>query len=176
MSHDNKLIGPGARYGHRTVRLRDRGGKEMAGGGAEWQGEVRDSYQQWKYNTVHKDIKSYFTAVQGTQFGQPFKKDSQPLIANLSQLKDNIEKAKKEDTIIKKRDGNSVEFLGKQIDVGDANEEEVDEFCKETVFSGFWKTITKLCNTVYLSNKSVGDVLKKLLKKLVDFFEAGMMR
>ena len=36
--------------------------------------------------------------------------------------------------------------------------------------------MTKLCNAVYLAAKSVGDVLKKLLKKLVDFFAAGMKK
>jgi len=37
-------------------------------------------------------------------------------------------------------------------------------------------TITKLNNSVYLSTKSVGDVLKKLIKKLCDFMECGMMK
>ena len=40
----------------------------------------------------------------------------------------------------------------------------------------FWKTITKLNNSIYLSTKSVGDVLKKLIKKLCDFMECGMMK
>ena len=142
----------------------------------DWKDAVRDSYQQWKYNTVHKDIKTYFSTIQHSEMGKPFKKDSHPLIANMSQLKEQVEQTKIEDKIIKKHEDNSVEFLGKRINVGDANEAEVDDFCKQTIFSGFWKTITKLSNTVYLDTKSVGDVLKKLMKKLVDFFEAGMMR
>ena len=142
----------------------------------DWRGAVRDSYQQWKYNTVHKDIKTYFSVIQSENFGQPFKKDSRPLIANMAKLKEDIEEAKLIDKVIKKRDGSTIEFMGKSIDVGDADDDEVDAFCKLTVFSGFWKTITKLCNSIYLALKSVGDVMKKLLKKLVDFFEAGMMK
>ena len=157
-----------------------RGAKAMNGevvpGQEEWRGAVRDSYQQWKYNSVHKDIKNYFTVIQESKLGQPFKQDSKPLVANLSQLKDDVEKAKNDDKVIKKRDGSKVEFLGQHIDVGDADEEEVDKVIKDTIFGGFWKTITKLCNINYIANKSIGDVLKKLMKKLVDFFEAGMLK
>ena len=141
-----------------------------------WKGAVRDSYQQWKYNAVHKDIKNYFTVIQKSKFGQPFKKESGPLMANLSQLKEDVEKAKSEDKISKIRDGSCVEFFGHQIDVGDADDEEVDNFYKETVFGGFWKTIKKLCNEAYLALKSMGDVLKKLMKKLYDYMECGMMK
>ena len=146
---------------------------EMAG---EWQQSVKDSYQQWKYNDMHREIKNYFNEGQHKQFGEPFKKESSPLIANLSELKDEITEKKKTEKVVRKNDDNSIDFLGNRIDVGDEDEEVVDNFCKETVFEGFWKTITKLCNSVYLAVKSVGDVLKKLLKKLVDFFAAGMKK
>ena len=143
-----------------------------------WKDAVREAYKQWKYNQVHKDIKDHFTAIQKREdkFGQSFKKESGPLVANLSQLKEDVEKAKAEDKVSKIRDGSSVEFFGQKIDVGDADDEEVDKFCKDTVFDGFWKTITKLNNSIYLSTKSVGDVLKKLIKKLCDFMECGMMK
>merc|ERR1719167_1982031 len=97
-------------------------------------------------------------------------------MADLSKLKEDVERAKAEDKVTKKREGSSVEFFGEKIEVGDADDEEVDKFCKDTVFNGFWKTITKLNNSVYLSTKSVGDVLKKLIKKLCDFMECGMMK
>ena len=143
-----------------------------------WKDAVRKAYKQWKYNKVHKDIKDHFTAIQKREdkFGQSFKKEAGPLVANLSQLKEDVEKAKSEDRVSKIRDGSSVEFFGQKIDVGDADDEEVDKFCKDTVFDGFWKTITKLNNSIYLSTKSVGDVLKKLIKKLCDFMECGMMK
>ena len=143
-----------------------------------WKDAVREAYKQWKYNKVHKDIKDHFTAIQKREdkFGQSFKKEAGPLMANLSQLKEDVEKAKSEDKVSKIRDGSSVEFFGQKIDVGDADDEEVDKFCKDTVFDGFWKTITKLNNSIYLSTKSVGDVLKKLIKKLCDFMECGMMK
>ena len=143
-----------------------------------WKDAVREAYQQWKYNQVHKDIKNHFTVIQKREdkFGQPFKKESGPMLANLCQLKEDVEKAKVEDKVSRIRDGSSVEFFGQKIDVGDADDEEVDKFCKDTVFDGFWKTITKLNNSIYLSTKSVGDVLKKLIKKLCDFMECGMMK
>ena len=143
-----------------------------------WKVAVRDAYHQWKYNEVHKDIKKYFTDIQKREdkFGQPFKKESGPLMANLCQLKEDVEKVKTEDKVRKIRDGSSVEFFGQKIDVGDADEEEVDNFCKETVFDGFWKTVTKLCKAAYLALKSMGDVLKKLMKKLCDFMESGMIK
>ena len=53
------------------------------------------------------------------------------------------------------RDGSYVEFLGQKVDVGDADDEDVDKFCKDIVVDGFWKTITKLNDSIYLSTKSV---------------------
>ena len=143
-----------------------------------WKVAVRDAYHQWKYNEVHKDIKKYFTDIQKREdkFGQPFKKESGPLMANLCQLKEDVEKVKTEDKVRKIRDGSSVEFFGQKIDVGDADDEEVDKFFKDVVFGGFLKTSKKLCESIYLEIKSVGDVLKKLMKKLCDFMELGMMK
>ena len=53
---------------------------------------------------------------------------------------------------------------------------QIDKYCRETIFGGFWKTTTKLCKLAYLAIKSPLDVLKKLLKKVVDFMEAGMQK
>ena len=108
---------------------------------------------------------------------EPFKRESEPLIANLSELKEEVEeKRRTEDRVFFKDTEKKINFLGSKIEVADADDDEVDEYCKDTIFGGFWKTITKLCNVVYLSLKSVGSVLKKLLKKLVDFLEAGMKK
>ena len=141
---------------------------------SDWKEEVKDAYKTWKYNDIHREVKSYFNTIQNTNLGEPYKKESAPLIANLSELKDSVSESKHNDQIVKKDENAEIEFLDKKIHVGDEDEEEVDNFCKETVFGGFWKTITKLCNTVYLALKSTGDVLKKLMKKLIDFFAAGM--
>ena len=143
---------------------------------SDWKQSVEETYQQWKYNDMHNEIKTYFNEAQHQPFGEPFKKESSPLVANLSELKDNITEKKKSENVVKKQDDNTIDFLGNRIDVGEEDEEEVDNFCKETIFGGFWKTMTKLCNAMYLAVKSVGDVLKKLLKKLVDFFAAGMKK
>ena len=56
----------------------------------------------------------------------------------------------------------------------DVSDTEVDTYCKETIFSGFWKTLKKLCNSAYRMLKTDLDILKKLFKKAVDFIEAGM--
>ena len=75
------------------------------------------------------------------------------------------------------RDSNqNVTFLGSKIAVAEAeaSDSELDTYCKETVFSGFWKTLKKLADSAYRMLKSGLDVLKKLFKKVVDFLEAGM--
>ena len=142
---------------------------------ADWKSRVEASYNSWKYNDIHGEVKSYFNNIQQSpKFGEPFKKESTEFGSNLSELKDQITEKKNDDKIISKSDGNKIQFLGDEIDVDDEDEEVVDRFCKETIFGGFWKTITKLCNAVYLAIKSVGDVIKKLFKKLIDFLEAGM--
>ena len=142
---------------------------------ADWKSQVESSYNNWKYNEIHGEVKSYFNNIQDSPaFGKPFKRESTEFGANLSELKEEIKDKKNNDKVVSKSDANTVNFLGDEIDVGDEEEEIVDRFCKETIFSGFWKTITKLCNAVYLKLKSVGDVLKKLFKKLIDFIEAGM--
>ena len=141
-----------------------------------WKDEVNSAYQNWKYNQIHKDIKEYFKNPQN-RMAEPFKRESEPLIANLSELKEEVEeKRRTEERVFFKDTEKKINFLGSKIEVADADDDEVDEYCKDTIFGGFWKTITKLCNVVYLSLKSVGSVLKKLLKKLVDFLEAGMKK
>ena len=75
------------------------------------------------------------------------------------------------------RDSNqNVTFLNSSVSVPkeDASDTDLDTYCKETVFSGFWKTLKKLCNGAYRMFKSGLDILKKLFKKVVDFLEAGM--
>ena len=142
----------------------------------DWKSNVENSYKKWKYNDIHLEVKSYFKNIQHSDFGEPLTKESTSLSSNLSELKDEITANKDDGKIVSKSEKNTINFLGDEIDVGDEDEETVDKFCKQTVFSGFWKTIDKLCSTAYLALKSVGDVLKKLLKKLIDFFEAGMKK
>lgn len=141
----------------------------------DWKSRVEGSYNNWKYNDIHGEVKSYFNNIQQSPtYGDQFKRQSTDFGANLTELKDQVRDKKNDSKIVHKSDVNTISFLGDEIDVGDEDEETVDRFCKETIFSGFWKTMTKLCNTVYLALKSVGDVLKKLFKKLIDFLEAGM--
>ena len=66
--------------------------------------------------------------------------------------------------------------MGSEVSIPeeDVSDTEVDTYCKETIFSGFWKTLKKLSNASYRILKSDLDILKKLFKKAVDFIEAGM--
>ena len=142
--------------------------------GEDWRAQVDKSYQNWKYSDMHGELKSYFNTVQTSSYGEPLKKESKPLYANLSDLRDTLTSDPQKRVISKNSDDNTVEFLNMKIDVGEEEEEEVDKYCQETILGGFWKTMTKLCDTAYLELKTAGDVLKKLFKKLIDFFAAGM--
>ena len=141
--------------------------------GEDWKAEVDKSYKGWKKSEIHGGLKNYFNTVQTSSYGEPFKKESKDLHAHLSELKDTM-KCDLNEKVITKNSDNHVEFLGQKIDVGEEDEEEVERYCQQTVLDGFWKTVEKLCDTAYLELKTAGDVLKKLFKKLVDFFAAGM--
>ena len=142
--------------------------------GEDWKAQVDQSYKGWKKSEMHGELKNYFNTVQTSSYGEPFKKDSKDLHSNLSELKETINQCDPNERVISKNSDNDVEFLGQKINVGEEDEEEVERYCQETILGGFWKTMTKLCDINYLETKTAGDVLKKLFKKLVDFFAAGM--
>ena len=140
----------------------------------DWKAQVDKSYKNWKYSDVHGKLKSYFNKVQTSNYGESLKKESKPLHTNLIELKESMTCDHHEKVILKNLEDNTVEFLNEKIQIGDTDEEEVERYCQETIFTGFWKTLNKLCDTTYLALKTTGDVLKKLFKKLVDFFAAGL--
>ena len=142
--------------------------------GEDWRAQVDKSYKNWKYSDMHGELKSYFNKVQMSSYGESLKKESKPLHTNLTELKDSMTCDHHEKVISKNLEDNTVEFLNDKIQVGDAEEEEVERYCQQTIFNGFWKTMKKLCEPAYLALKTAGDVLKKLFKKLVDFFAAGL--
>ena len=139
----------------------------------DWKAHVDKSYKGWKKSEIHCGLKNYFNAVQTSSYGEPFKRESKDLHEHLSELKDTM-KCDQNEKVISKNSDNTVEFLNQRILVGEEEEEEVERYCQQTVLDGFWKTVEKLCDTSYLELKTAGDVLKKLFKKLVDFFAAGM--
>ena len=141
--------------------------------GEDWKAHVDKSYKGWKKSEMHGGLKNYFNTVQSSSYGEPFKKESKDLHAHLSELKDTM-KCDLNEKVISKSSDNTVEFLNQRILVGEEEEEEVERYCQQTVLDGFWKTVEKLCDTAYLELKTAGDVLKKLFKKLIDFFAAGM--
>ena len=145
--------------------------------GDDWKAQVDQSHKDWKSSELHGEMKNYFNTVQKSSYGEQFKKESKPLHTNLSELHDEMTKcdqSHKHRVISEKKEDNTVEFLGKTIHVGEADEEEVNQYCQQTMFDSFWKTMNKLCDEAYLELKTAGDVMKKLFKKLIDFFAAGM--
>ena len=142
--------------------------------GDDWKAQVDQSHKDWKSSELHGEMKNYFNTVQKSNYGEPLKRESKPLHANLTELKDKMTCDHHGRVISEKKEDNTVEFLGKTINVGEADEEEVNQYCQQTMFDSFWKTMNKLCDEAYLELKTAGDVMKKLFKKLIDFFAAGM--
>ena len=100
----------------------------------DWQLKVDDVYKEWKYNDLHKNIKTHFKDANSRET-IPEKlrnlvEENSPIISDLNQLHEDV-KTEKEN--IKQRvfvrDSNStVQFLGANIEVpeSDVEEEEVD--------------------------------------------------
>lgn len=137
----------------------------------EWKNAVKKSYLQWKSSTYQEEVENYFTLVQKSERGLVLKQDSKAFIEKFRSFFDDIEKD--EGKIVKKDDRNKINFLRTDIDVGDATEEEVDKFVKDTVFGEFKKEFSKIFDS---AEKSVGDFLKQILKSTVDFLEAGFKK
>ena len=137
----------------------------------EWKNAVKKSCQQWKSNKYHEDVENYFTLIQKSERGRCLNQDSKAFIEKFRRLVDDIEK--EEVKIVKKDDRNRINFLGTDIDVGDASEEEVDKFEKETIFGEFKEEFSKLVDS---AEKSFGDFLKEIVKSIEDFLEAGLQK
>ena len=137
----------------------------------EWKNAVKKSCRQWKSNKYHEDVENYFALIQKSERGRCFNQDSKSFIGKFRKLLDDIEKD--EVKIVKKDDRNRINFLGTNIDVGDATEEEVDKFEKETIFGEFKEEFLKLFDS---AEKSFGDFLKEIVKSIEDFLEAGFQK
>ena len=136
----------------------------------EWKNAVKKSCRQWKSNKYHEDVENYFTLIQKSERGRCLNQDSKAFIEKFRTLVDDIED---EGKIVKKDDRNKIDFLGTKIDVGDADELEVDKFVKETIFGEFKKEFSKLFDS---AEKSFGDFLRTVLKSIQDFLEAGFQK
>ena len=134
----------------------------------EWKNAVKKSCRQWKSNTYHQDVENYFDLIQTSERGRVLNQDSKAFIEKFRRLVDDIEED--EGLIVRKDDRNKINFLGTDIDVGDATEVEVDKFVKETIFGEFKEEFSKLFDS---AKKSFGDFLRTILKSVEDFLEAG---
>jgi hypothetical protein len=93
------------------------------GNNAVWKQSVDNAYQTWKYNDLHKNIKTYFNeAGNRNDISKTLKQkveDASPILSDLSSLHDTI---KNEETEGKERlfvrDSSSIiTFLGAKIEV-----------------------------------------------------------
>jgi len=137
----------------------------------DWKDAVKNSYRQWKSNSIHDDVENYFNLIQKSERGHCLNQDSRSFIEKFRRLGEDIEK--NEGKVVHKGDRNDIEFLKTHIDVGEASEDEVDKFVKDTIFGEFKEEFCKLFES---AEKSVGDFLKNILKSIVDFLEAGFQK
>ena len=153
-----------------------------------WQMQIDDAYVQWKRNDLHKNIKSYFNDCKTrnkvpSKLKYEIESENAIIGSDLDDLHHSVDQEKSAESFVKdqafvRHSDTSITFLGSRIEISneDTKDDEVNEYCKETVLSGFWKTLRKLCDVTYRILKSGIDVLKKLFKKAIDFIEAGMQK
>ena len=137
----------------------------------DWKDAVKNSYHQWKSNSIHDDVENYFNLIQKSERGHCLNQDSRSFIEKFRQLGEDIEK--NEGKVVHKGERNDIEFLKTHIDVSEASEDEVDKFVKDTIFGEFKEEFCKLFES---AEKSVGDFLKNILKSIEDFLEAGFQK
>ena len=150
----------------------------------KWKIQIDNAYHNWKYNNLHKDIKSYFNNCKTNEkVPQKLKyqiQEENPIGSDLNDLKDAVDQVDDDesDKTFIRDSSQSITFLGSKLEVDEeeADDVAVNTYCKETILSGFLKTIKKLCNVGYRILKSGLDILKKLFKKAIDFIEAGMQK
>ena len=108
------------------------------GNKSEWQLKVDNVYNEWKYNDLHKNIKTHFNKANGREDVSIRLREQVdencPIITDLNTLHNNVEK---EQTNVKQklfvRDSRGkIQFLGSKIEVTekDVDDEEVIGFSK----------------------------------------------
>ena len=108
----------------------------------EWKAKVDSAYQDWKYNDIHKNIKSYFTEI-NTRANLPglfliypvyytlqqHVEVESPVVYELAKLRDTVENEERQETQkVFVRDSNqNITFLGTKIEIPNeiADDEEV---------------------------------------------------
>ena len=99
----------------------------------DWQLKVDDVYKDWKYNDLHKNIKTHFKDANSRE-SVPEKlrnlvEENSPIITNLNQLHENVktEQGNVKQRLFVRDSKSTVQFLGTRIEVpeSDVEEEEV---------------------------------------------------
>ena len=100
----------------------------------DWQLKVDDVYKEWKYNDLHKNIKTHFKDANSRE-NIPEKlrnlvEENSPIISDLNQLHEDVktEKENVRERLFVRDSKSTVQFLGTKIEVpeSDVEEEEVD--------------------------------------------------
>ena len=138
----------------------------------EWKDTVKNLCHQWKANSIHEDVESYFNNIQKCDRGKCLNQDSKAFIEKYRGLGEDIEKGEV-GKVVHKDGANKIKFLNTSIDVGDTPEEEVDQHVKHTIFGEFKEEFSKLFDSAKLA---VGDFLKGILKSIEDFLEFGFQK
>ena len=95
--------------------------------------KVDNVYKEWKYNDLHKNIKTHFNEANyredvTTRLRKPVN-ESCPIINDLNELHNNVEKEQKnvKERLFVRDSSDKIQFLGAKIEVpeNDVDEEEV---------------------------------------------------
>ena len=98
----------------------------------DWQLQVDSAYKEWKYNDLHKNVKTHFKEC-NSKGDVPEKlklsvDKNCPILDDLNELHDNVENEKKniKDRICKRDSSNNIQFLGAKIELHESDVDEVD--------------------------------------------------
>ena len=102
------------------------------GSKSDWQLQVDRAYKEWKYNDLHKNVKTHFKEANSKgdcpeRLKQPVDENC-PIINDLNELHDNVGNEKKniKDRICKRDSSNNIKFLGAKIELPENDVDEVD--------------------------------------------------
>ena len=102
------------------------------GNKSDWQLQVDSAYKEWKYNDLHKNVKTHFKEANSKgdvpERLRQLVDESCPIIDDLNELHDNVEKEKKtvKGRICHRDSSNNIQFLGTKIELPESDVDEVD--------------------------------------------------
>ena len=93
------------------------------GNDAVWKQNVDNAYQNWKYNDVHKNIKTHFNEANNrNDVPKALKQkveDASPILDDLTSLHDSVktEEVEEKEKLFVRDNSSSITFLGAKIEV-----------------------------------------------------------